>query len=159
MSITITIQGTPIQFPSSGESPNWAPAVIQFAEAVEIALQGVVGPGDVSAQVTDLLNVAGVQTFPALSFATGVVRSAEIFYYVYRTIDGVVHLENGKMFIAYNNANPTNQKWELTQTKSGDASVSFDVTDSGLFECTATPLVGTVYTGKIGFMAKALTQT
>lgn len=160
MSITITIQGTPIQFPSSGESPNWAPAVIQFAEAVEIALQSVVGPGDVAAQVTDVNNNQSVALdIPALSFATGVVRSADVYYYVYRTTNSSTLLEQGKIRIAYNPSNNTNEKWELVQTKSGDAGITFDISDSGTFNYTSSNQAGTNYSGKIGFMAKALTQT
>lgn len=160
MSITITIQGTPIQFPSSGESPNWAPAVIQFAEAVEIALQSVVGPGDVAAQVTDINNNQAVALdLPALSFATGVVRAAFIKYYVFRTTDSSTLLEEGEIQIAYNPSNSSGQKWEMNQDRSGDAGIVFDISDAGTFNYTSTNQAGANYSGKIGFMAKALTQT
>jgi hypothetical protein len=37
MSVRITIGSQVIEFPSSGADPNWAPAVIDFAQAVETA--------------------------------------------------------------------------------------------------------------------------
>ena len=41
----ITIAGTPIDFPSSGREPNWADAVIQFAQATADTLfDGIDGP-------------------------------------------------------------------------------------------------------------------
>jgi hypothetical protein len=89
MSIQITIQGTVIDFPSSGQSPNWAPAIIEFAQAVEQALSGVVGPYDVSPQVIDIQNgIPG--NILALSFASSVVRSVQIMYSVYRVHDNAV---------------------------------------------------------------------
>ena len=58
MSTTIVIQGTVIEFPTSGESPNWAPAIVEFAEAVEAALQSVLGDFDVFPQTFILSNNA-----------------------------------------------------------------------------------------------------
>ena len=39
MSIPINVRGTIIDFPSSGQNPNYAPAIIQFAEAVSNAFE------------------------------------------------------------------------------------------------------------------------
>lgn len=163
MSVTITIQGTPIQFPSSGRSPNWAPAVIQFAQAVEEALQGVVGPGDVSAQVTDLLNnQAAPLDIPALTFPNGTVRVAFINYYIFRTdATPSTLLEQGEIQVAYNPANGSGLKWELSQQRKGgsESGVEFTMTDAGVMQYTSSNMTGGSYTGKIGFSAKALTQT
>lgn len=89
MSVVITIQGTVIEFPSSGQSPNWAPAVIEFAQAVEQALSGVAGDYDVSPQAIDITNGASSTPITALSFPTSVVRSVIIRYSIYRICDDV----------------------------------------------------------------------
>ena len=102
MSVEINIQGTLIDFPSSGQSPNWAPAIIEFAQAVETTLIGVVGPYDVSPQVIDILNVPSQQDILALSFASTVVRSAEIKYSVYRKNDDpYVEAETGTLSVVF----------------------------------------------------------
>ena len=87
MSVTITINGTPIEFPSTGESPNWAPALIEFSQAVEGAFERVGNDTDIAATVIDIpLTLAtGTPTIiEGLSFPTTKVRAAAITYSVIR---------------------------------------------------------------------------
>ena len=56
--IPITIGGTVIQFPNTGASPAWSPAIIQFAEAVAVQLQVISSPFDVAPTVQILTSNA-----------------------------------------------------------------------------------------------------
>lgn len=93
MSIQININNTIIDFPSSAQSPNWAPALVEFAQNVEAALNAVGGPYDISPQVISILNDGNehkVQTpSTPLAFSTAAVRSASIRYSLYRKSDNV----------------------------------------------------------------------
>jgi len=117
---TITIGGTPIAFPNTGSSLVWSEAVIQFAEAVEAALSGLVSTGDVSKQ-SFALNASHISasnvTLTGLSFSVAVVRAAFIRYSVYRSVTGPTTelAESGEINIVYNASNPVNQKWEIQQ--------------------------------------------
>lgn len=159
----ITISGTPIAFPNTGASPVWSEAVIQFAEAVEEALSGLISTGDVAKQsflLNASHNTASNVTLTGLSFSIAVVRAAFIRYAVYReTTDPTTAYEAGEMTIVYNAANPTNQKWELQQERVGDASISFTIDDAGQFYFTTTSIGSANHSGRISFVAQSLTQS
>jgi hypothetical protein len=87
--IPITIQSTVINFPSSGSSPNWSEAVIQFAEAVAAALALVVGPFDVAPQTFVMTSNANTNVaLPNLTFPPSDVQGAVIQYSVLRQTNG-----------------------------------------------------------------------
>jgi hypothetical protein len=160
MSFTITIAGTPIDFPSSAESPNWAPGIIEFAQAVEEALQGAVGTYDVSPQVFigDTYNPGTDVDVPNLSFPNSNVRSAVINYAVYRTTDSDDAAESGIMNVLYNPNNSVGFKWELTREAVGDGLITFTITDSGQIQFTTESLSGVDHYMRISYSAKALEQ-
>lgn len=159
MSIQINIQGTLIDFPSSGQSPNWAPAIIEFAQAVEQALSGVVGPYDVPPQVIDVNNgVTGVDVL-ALSFASSVVRSFQIRYSIYResSVPAELEAEAGIMLAVYDGSS-----WSLERdymSNKPSPSVTFAVSGTGQISYTSTSLTSLGYSGKLSFAAQALLQT
>lgn len=159
MSIQINIQGTLIDFPSSGQSPNWAPAIIEFAQAVEQALSGVVGPYDVPPQVIDIQNgVSGVDVL-ALSFASSVVRSFQIRYSIYResSVPSELEAEAGIILAVYDGST-----WSLERDYMGNKpspSVTFSISGTGQVSYTSTSLTSLGYSGKFSFAAQALLQT
>ncbi len=160
MSIPLNINGSIVEFPSSAQSPNWAPAVIQFAELVALALSSVVGPFDVVPQIftLDSYNPGTNISVNNLAFPTSSVRSAIITYNVHRTTsDGSVS-ESGEIEIVYDVDNPTNNKWEIAQERVGDASISFTITDAGQVQFSTSTLSGTDHSGQLAFSAKALLQ-
>lgn len=158
MSIQINIQGTLIDFPSSGQSPNWAPAVIEFAQAVEEALSGVVGPYDVPPQVIDIQNGVTNQNILALSFAPSVVRSAQIRYSIYRqNNDPYNEAETGNMLVTYDGSNWTIERDFMSNQPS--PSVTFDILNTGQIRYTSTLKNAAGYSGKLSFAAQALEQT
>lgn len=165
MSIVITIAGTPVQFPSSGQDPNWAPAVIQFVELVANALSGIVGPFDVPPQAQDISGASFNPTvspvdIAALSFPTSEVRAVFIKYAIYRTAASpttAVH-EAGDLTFVYDPAGPTNGKWEQTRESDGNALATFGMSDTGQVNISLAQIGTTSHVGKIVFSAVALLQ-
>lgn len=160
MSFTITIQGTPIEFPSSAASPNWAPGIIEFAQAVETTLSGVVGQFDVAPQVYtgDASNPGTNVDLPNLTFANSSVRSATIQYSVYRTTTTEDRAEAGTLQAVYNPNNGVGLKWEMTRDYVGDGAITFNITDTGQVQFTTSTLGGTTHFMRISYSAKALEQ-
>lgn len=173
MSITIIVNSTPIDFPSSAQSPNWAPALIEFAQNTAAALNGIVGPYDIAPQVMDILNDGAehaVQTPAAsLAFPTATVRAANIRYSVYRTNTAAeTHAESGMMTVVYNTASAS---WEMQRDFAGNVTpvggypnpttggITFRIDSSGQVYYSADILSSPGYTGKLSFAAQALLQT
>jgi len=160
MAVVITIQGTPINFPSSGASPNWAPAVIQFAEAVEAALQGVVGNFDIVPQTFNITAVpnAVATNIPNLAFSIAEVRGAFIRYSVFRETTSANASETGEFRISYNPNNSPGSQWESNRISTGNASIDLTITDTGQVQITLTALGGSNHVGQFNFTAQALEQ-
>lgn len=159
---TITINNEIIEFPSSAQSPNWAPAMVQFALAVEAALAISIGTYDVAPQAftIDPYNSATDIDIPNLSFPVDAVRAVFIRYSIFRTTDSTTVYEAGDMIAMYNPSNPVNSKWTLSvgnKTGSG-GQIIFKVTDNGQFRFDSTPLAGASHAGKIVFDARSLEQ-
>jgi len=157
MSIPITIGGIIINFPSSGQSPNWAPAVIQFAQAVESVLSGISGQFDIAPQIYVMSSNANSNVdIPNLSFPTTNVRGAFIKYAVFRQTDSNTVSETGNIIINYNPDNPVSNKWNITRDYDGDALVTFSVTDVGQVQFSSALLAGSNHQGGITYSAQAL---
>lgn len=159
---TLIINQQVIQFPESADSPNWAPAIIQFAEAVEQGLAIAIGTYDVAPQAFDIsaYNSATDIDITNLSFPTDAVRAVFIRYSIYRTTDSNTVYEAGDMIAMYNPSNSVNSKWALTvgNKTGGDGQLTFKVTDNGQFRFDSTPVTGTNHAGKLVFDARSLEQ-
>lgn len=158
----ITIGGTPIDFPNTGRTPVWSESVIQFAQAVESALSGIVSTGDVAKQsfvLTSSHNPGTNITLTGLSFSTALVRAGFIRYSVYRTTSTTQVYEAGEMTVIYNASNPATQKWELQQERVSDASITFSIDDAGQFSFSTSAIAGASHTGLISFVAQSLAQS
>jgi hypothetical protein len=153
----INIGGTIINFPDSAQSPNWAPPIIQFAEAVALALSSIIGPFDVSPQIyTMISNVNTNVALPSLAFPTANVRGATITFTVYRHstgISGVTFAEIGTLEVIYNGST-----WELSDEHTGLSDVTFSITNQGQVQFSSTGIPGAGPIGFIGYTAKALQQ-
>jgi hypothetical protein len=161
MAVTITISGTPVTFPTSGTSPDWAPALTQFAQLVEQALAGVAGSFDVppQSQTIDAYNPGVNIDIGSLTFPVSDVRAAFIPYAVFRSTNSTTVTEGGELFIVYNPTNPNGNKWSLAQRISGgDASISFAITDSGQVSFTTEVLSGSNHVGTLSFSGRAILQ-
>lgn len=160
MSVIIEIQGTPIEFPSTGESPNWAPAVIQFAQSVEQALLAGGSPYDIAPQVysipADNYPTSDIE-IPNLFFSSLLVRSAVVSYSLFFIDElSAVTSETGTLTCLYNGSD-----WTLTRDYVGEAiggTVQFVISSSGQIYIKS-PINLTDYTdSKISFSAKTLAQ-
>ena len=157
---TITISGTVIEFPSDGASPDWAPALIQFAEVTAAALGAVVGAYDVPPQqfVIDAYNPGSGLNIPNLSFASSSVQAAYIKYSVSRTTSTQTVDEAGNIIITYNATNPVGNKWQIAQDRVGNAFVSFTISDTGQFSLSTVAISGLSHTGKLTYSATSLAK-
>jgi len=156
----ITITGTTVSFPDSAASPNWATAVIQFAQLVEGALNLVISAFDVPPQVYSMVaNANSNVNLNALSFPTANVRAAFISYSVYRSTNTNNADEAGNLIVVYNPNGLVGSKWELIQSKAGNAQVTFNITDTGQVQFSSTALSGINHIGTISFFAKTLQQS
>jgi len=157
MSVPINIQGTIVNFPSSGQSPNYAPAVIQFAQLVAAALAFSVGAFDIPPQTFVMSsNVNNNVSLPNLSFPTTQVQGAIIGYSVFRSTSSVVATETGNIIVNFNSSFPVGQKWEISRDYIGNASITFNITDTGQIQFSTTLLAGTGHQGKVTYQAKAI---
>jgi len=158
MSITIQIQNRTIVFPESGASPNWAPAMVEFAQAVEDALATVTGGFDVAPQLQsiDSSNPGVDVDITALTFSPLDVVKATIEYAVFRSTTTSQVAEGGILEIVYNSTNPATNKWEITRDFAGDGQISFSITDAGQIQYTTTTISGSSHTGFISFRASSV---
>lgn len=162
MSKTLTFGSTPVDVPTSADSPNWAPAVTQAFEAISETLATVSGAFDVPAQsvVIDASNPGTPNTnITALSFPISNVRAVNISYAVYRTTSSTTAYETGTILAIYSPSNTIGSKWEVSQDLVGNGFISFNITDLGQVQYTCTALSGTGHSGKITFSGKAILQS
>ena len=161
MSEIITIQGTVINVPTPGTSPQWGEAMDQFMKAVEGALNSVVGAFDVAPQalIIDAYNPGTNINIAALSFPTASVRSAFIRYAVFRATNSTSVYESGELEIVYNPNGPVNNKWEIAQKLVGDGQIRFNVTDTGQVQFSTIAIAGGSHTGKLTFVAQSILQS
>lgn len=157
----ITIQGTVIEFPNTASAPSWSEAVIQFAQAVELALQQTAGAFDVPPQTLniDAQNPGTNISIAELAFPVSEVRKITISYAVVRQTSLSNVSQEGTIEAVYNINNPVNNKFERRHNYSGDASITFDISDTGQVSFSTAALSGTGHTGTIIFSAKALQNT
>lgn len=154
----IVITGTPIAFPNTSQSPDWSPAVIQFAELTADALSSVVGTFDVVPQrfIIDTVPNSTPTAITNLAFSTANVRGAFIQYSVYRNTTSVTVSETGNLMIVYNPTNSIGEKWEMTRDYVGESDVTFTIDDTGQVNITLTALSGTTHNGFISYNGHAL---
>lgn len=154
---TITISGTPIEFPSTGNSPDWSPAVIQFAEAVESALLSAIGVADVPPQLFTLLdNVNTNLDLPNLSFSTTEVRSVTIDFSVRRSTLLHVTEAKGRLNLLFDDETDVWLVQREDDIGNITSEVTFNVTNQGRVQINTTFLPGLEYQGSISYSAKAL---
>jgi hypothetical protein len=164
MAIPLNIKGTVVEIPSSGQSPNWSSGIIAALRALTEAVNAVTGTYDIAPQTQniDANNSSNDITITNLAFPVSEVRSATIFYSVYRITedsgppDGEEVAEGGIITIVYNASNPVSNKWEITRDYAGNADITFEISDTGQFSFSTTALTGINHTGIITYRAIAV---
>ena len=161
MSVPLTIANNTFQYPTSGEDPGWGADATDWAIAVTEVLNTLVAPSDILETSYIINNNTVVQTdINRLFFDPGTVRAANITYSVYRvsTANPSGHTESGVIYLNYDNSASLGSKWNLGQNKIGDASITFNITDAGQVQYTATDIGAAGYQSTIKFIAKTLSQ-
>jgi len=156
MSITVNIKGTVIEFPTSGESPDWAPAMVTFAKAVEGALNAAISTYDVAPQIQNIdpYNPTSSEVeMPSLFFPVSEVRAITIFYSVYRKTTITELVEMGQLELNYDNTRSAGSKWEIVRGGAGDAKMTFIMHDNGQMFFTTEAISGINHSGIISFRA------
>jgi hypothetical protein len=158
MAIKITIQNQVIEFPESSENPNWAPALVEFAQAVEQAIGTISGTFDVAPQTINIDSQnPGTVEIKNLDFPPSDVVKADILYSVFRETDSVLVTEGGKLTVSYDESRPATQKWDIAQVRQGDGFVDFTISDIGRIQAEIKELPALLsHTGFISFRAVAL---
>ena len=167
MDIEIQIQDKIILFPESSESPNWAPAMVEFAQAVEAALTA--SAFDVAPQTLSIDSRNGTGTFidiPNLEFSSEDVSKVIVDYTVSRLVEDPLtvnkyYIEGGRIEFLYSPEHPAGNKWQKIQERVNDASIEFYMTDTGQVQFKTEELgaVGNlVHDAFISFRARTLTQ-
>jgi hypothetical protein len=157
----ITIAGQVIDYPDDGSSPDWAPAVIQFSQIVATTLNSLLGAFDIPNQsfTIDSYNPGTNIPIPGFFFSPTAVRGGVVEYSVYRNTTTTTVVETGELLLAYNQNGTPGSLWEMTQTKAGNADITFTMLDSGQMEFTTTVLGGLSHNGVISFVGKALLRS
>jgi hypothetical protein len=117
------------------------------------------GAFDVPPQILTLTsNVNTNLDLPNLAFPTSVVRGAEILYTVFRTTDSVTVSEEGSLQVIFNPSNSIGNKWEIAREYTGDAHVTFNITDVGQVQFSSALIGGIDHSGTVTYTAKAILQ-
>lgn len=159
--MTIIIQGTSIDFPATGNNPIWSDAVVQFAQAVELALSGLTSVGDIGKDyfpLTSAHNPVSNLSITGFAFDPSLIRSVWARYYIFRQTTTTTVAESGTVLMVYNPSNSVGNKWEISVDRVGDANAVLSITDAGQMQVTLNSIAGTNHSGKIGFTAQVLAQ-
>jgi hypothetical protein len=159
MPFLITINGTPIEFPSDADSPDWSAGIIQFAQVVALALNTNSSSSNIPAQVFTIDNFNGVvgQPIQNLAFNPSLVRAAFIDYAVFRQTTGAgasTVYEVGTLNIIFNGTS-----WEMYRNFTGnETGMVFSISNGGQVSFTNTTITGSNHTGQLSFSATTLLQ-
>lgn len=161
MSTPITIGNQVIQFPTSGESSDWAPAIVDFAEAVSTALQGIASQFDISPRAQTLTSDANTNlNISDVIFPNGSVRGFTFNYAVYRTNSVTALAETGVVTGVYDTlAGSWTLQHDFQGPRQSDGTIYHGFSMSGdqmQFSCSA---LGGTYdntNSKISYAAKTI---
>jgi hypothetical protein len=159
--VPININGITVNFPASGDSPNWSPAVIQAIELIAEALTISAGPFDIPPQ--NFVMTSNVNTnvpIPNLEFPVSAVQGSIIFYGVQRSTNSTKVSQSGILILNYDPTQSPGSLWQITDefasANSNGADITFNVTDVGQLQFSTTSIAGTGHTGTINFRALAV---
>lgn len=157
MSVDININGTSYPFPVQGDNPPWGESLTTAFEALATIVATLSGTGDIlTTSFTVANNIASATNITGLSFDTSVVRSAIVYYSIYRsTLTPTEVSECGQLILTYSSIANT---WEMVQFGVGLSGVNFTITTAGQIQYTSTNLIGSSYSGKLKFNAKSFVQ-
>lgn len=164
MSFKVTIGSQVINFPSSGQDPNWSPGVIAFALAVQQQLAGITTPFDIAPSVQILTNDTNTNlNVIGAVFPSDVVRSFTFTYAIYRTNTVIALDEAGTVNCVFNTLTSTwdlQQEFQGARQTSGAPYTTFNMSGDQLQISTAP--IGGAYDGvnsKLSYAGKSILTT
>lgn len=150
--IPIVIGGTLIEFPNTGASSQWSPAIIQFAEAVAAALASHGNVYDIAPTVQTLTNNLNTGIWlngngSNLAFPSTAVRSFTLNYAIFRNTQSVGAMNESSSGIVEGVYNTITSTWALEHSFQGDTqsdgspwcTFSIDSSDRILFSSAVLP--------------------
>ena len=161
MAVELTIAGTTYNYPTSGEDPNWAEEATAWCIAVTQALNTLLSPGDIlQTQFAVENNISVPTNVNGLIFDSGTVRAANISYAVHRisTSNPSGNAETGTIYLIFDDSEPLNEKWKMTQISDGVAGIAFTIGDNGQIQYQTSDIGAAGYVGTITFSAKTLSK-
>jgi hypothetical protein len=164
MAIKLIIKGTPVELPESGQSPNWAPGIIEAIQALSEAVNSISGTYDVAPQVQDIDAFPLNQDIPInnLIFPSEDVLAATVFYSVTRrtsTPEGQPSeniTEAGTLQIVYNESQ---SRWEMQREFVGGAKIDFSINNFGQILFSTRQMTGEAHVGRISYRAISILNT
>lgn len=156
MATNVTINGQTYPLPIQGDQQPWGEAESTIIEALIDVVNTLAGAGSIiSTTFTIANNQASAANVSGLAFSNSSIRGAVISYSIYRNTSTTEGSETGQVLVTYKSVANT---WEIANYNSGDAGVTFSITNTGQVQYISTNYSGTSYTGKIIFSAVAIPQ-
>lgn len=161
MSIPLTVAGVTYNYPEQGSDPDWGNEASSWAQAVSSVLNTLIAPGDILASTATINdNVIVATDVNGLNFDPTLVRSSNVTYNIYRASTDTPsgNVEDGTIYLNYDNNAAPGFKWTLSQRTNGNSGVSFSILDNGQVQYISTQIDngGGGYTGTLTFSARSL---
>jgi hypothetical protein len=145
MSIVLTVNNTPFEYPEQGEQAPWGEAATGWAKEVTDVLASLNGPSDILESSAVILNHQTVpQPISGLFFDPLTVRSFTVTGNIYRQSGLVIKVEE---FTIKGLNNGTS--WQFQQDGFGSAEVELSIDNTGKIYYTSSNFAGS--TGLIKF--------
>lgn len=162
MSVTLTVNNTPYEYPASGDEPGWGEAATGWAQEVTDVLNSILTSDDILQTTFTVANNISVATnVTGLSFNIASARAAFVEYSIYRKSDSTTSgtAESGVMHLIYDTSAASGSRWTLVVSGiAGNAGVTFTITDAGQIQYKSTDIGATNYNGVMKFTARTLQQ-
>lgn len=147
MSVILTINNTPFEYPETGDT-NWGSGATEWSKEVTRVLNSLSGPSDIletSALIDN--NVSVAQPVGGFFFDPVAVRSFSVQVSIYR-VYGTSEVAEQLLF---NGLNLGAAGWLIQADGMGNSGVTLDITNLGQVTYTSSNLIGTPYSGVIRF--------
>lgn len=154
MSVILTVNNTPFEYPEQGEQAPWGEAATGWAKEVTAVLSSINGPYDILESSANILNNQVDQIIPGFVLDITLVRSFYAIGNIYRT-DGTT--EKTETFVI--NGLNTGSSWSMTQEGFGDSGVVLNLDSiTGQMKYTSDNLIGQT-AGLVKFKVTAISKT
>ncbi len=152
MSVTLTVNGIPFEYPTQGTPAPWGEEASGWAEQVTIVLNSLKGVADILETGSDILNnMTTPVNLADMRFDGAIVRRFDVTGVITRNFNGDVVYETFEI-TGLRKASD----WDLIITGSSDSGVRFSITTDGQIQYTSSALSVTGYSGLCKFKAVSI---